>query len=292
MSVNSQSGSSFPGRIATFLVVAALIAGVCLNGVTYLQLTDLLNRKASLNSILEKEKPVTKQLAELDARFKKYESESVLMEHGLKELYSKRCTKLEEFIPVFDDSIVTCRAGRGIRGYKGMIHVPKRGNHRLRIEAVKTTLAIQTAHRNEKEEIAWSESFPLESDRNDSVRITRLGGQKVQIKLSGEEIKTIDFPLGNSGAYGTFDLSFERTVMSPNQYAADPYSDQSKFWFGAVKNYSGGGVFMIRLAIESDGPTTSLPDDLMVVRKLLKDYESGIEPQFTFNPKGWYEFKE
>ena len=49
---------------------------------------------------------------------------------------------------------------------------------------------------------------------------------------------------------------------------------------------------MIRLAIESDGPTTSLPDDLMVVRKLLKDYEAGIEPQFTFNPKGWYEFKE
>ena len=46
------------------------------------------------------------------------------------------------------------------------------------------------------------------------------------------------------------------------------------------------------VSLESDGPFTSLPDDLMMVRKLLKDFEAGVDPQVVFHPDGWYEFKE
>ena len=85
--------------------------------------------------------------------------------------------------------------------------------------------------------------------------------------------------------------------MSSNQFAAHPKSDHTKCSFGTVfflpKGFNVPGnikAMLIRLRVDSDGPQTAPPDDLMVVRKLLEELAAGVKPNFTINSDGSYEF--
>ena len=299
----STQRKSFAPHLGTILFVAILFAGLALDALSFFRLADLRKRQALLNLTLENEKRITDELASLYTQFKSYESEYQLMEHGLKELYATRCSRLNEFTPVFDDVIVACRPKRSRRShaYDAMIHVPERGSHRLKVEAVKTLHSAARTYSQQNEEITWAGSFPLEPGSNQSIEIysSRLSSRKIWIKVSDQKSKLIEFPFSQISTTGTLDLSHERTIMSPNQYSAIPKSDQEKFWFGSVlffpaSNGSQGirEAFWVRLAIESDGPLTSLPDDLMVVGKLLGDYENGIKPNFVFSSDSLYEFHQ
>ena len=350
MQDNTRRKSSVSSRWIAFLYCTVLVAGLLLNAVYYFRLAELRNLQATLNSKLERGNSNADELTLLESQFKKYESEYQLMEHGLKQLYATQCTGLDDFIPVFDDQLVTCRPERAkafqISGC--LIHVPKREGIRLKIEAVKTTFAT-TIKSHADEETLRSKSFPLEPESNYFVDIQKpVDSDKLQVKMSGvdcyyeseqlrrlrygvendafdlasnegvDHIKltkpvfsssslfkraseTIEFPCGKISFHRNLDLSKERTVLSPNQYSANPGSDRATYWFGTVvlqpeRNGLGGparrDALLVRLSLESDGPFTSLPDDLLVVRKLLKDFEAGVDPQVVFHPDGWYEFKE
>ena len=347
MQDNTRRNSSVNSRWIAFLYCSVLVAGLLLNAFYYVRLAELRHLQASLNSKLESGKSIADELTLLESQFKKYESEYQLMEHGLKQLYATKCTGLDDFIPVFDDQLVTCRPERGLSP-RCLIHVPQHKDIRLKIEAVRTKLqaAIKSSHADE--ETLWSKSIPLEPASNYFVDIQNaFDSDKIQVKLSGRdcyyeseqlrrlrygfendaldsasdesadhlelnkpvisfsslfevENETIEFPFG--AIYPTIgsDHSKERTVLSPNQYSANPESDRATYWFGSAIFWLGRNALgpakrdtlLVRLSLESDGPFTSLPDDLMVVRKLLKDFEAGVDPQVVFHPDGWYEFKE
>ena len=300
MSENTQLKSLTPKKV-TILFAVLLVAGLAINVLYYFKLAELRKRQTVVQSNLEDEKPISNMLDSLDSEFKRYESEYQLLEHGLKQLYETNCTKLSEFVPVIDDRIVACRNKKTRRGhsYEAMIHVPETGNHRLTIEAIKSSSSDILNYRHEYEEITYSESFSLEPGSNHSVVIfsSNFGKREIGIKLSGQKTKYIDFPFRALVSSGVRGLDYERTIMSPNQYPAIPISDQTKFWFGSIAFHSatrgprgGPELLQVRLAIDSDGPSTSLPDDLLVVRKLLGDYESGVKPKFVFNSEGMYEF--
>ena len=118
--------------------VAILIAALVMNVISYVRLSDQRERKASLSSRLELEKVIANELESWKTRFSRCESENQLVEHGLKELYLTQCRNLDDFVPVFDDAIVTCRVKRrsiGYHSYHGMVHVPEEGNHSIKVEA-------------------------------------------------------------------------------------------------------------------------------------------------------------
>jgi len=181
-----------------------------------------------------------------------------------------------------------------------MFHVPKAGQHKLKLEAIKSTV-MDAVRRTGKATPFQSESFPLVPDKDYEIKFLLADSRrKIKVTLTGHEDVLVDCPLGRmrENPNGIALQRQELSVVSPNQYLASRSDTKHvrslaniAFQSELVGLKTNSEVMLLRLSIESDGPLISRPDDLAVARKLLKDFEAGTPTSFEFNPDGWYEFE-
>ena len=285
---------TFGNRLLAILFVVTLTGLLIFNSISTVQLADLSQNQAQLQSKLEHEKNLNTQLDSLETKYKTVESEFQMMEQGLRKRY-ERYVGLENFIPVFDDQIVAYDSENEYGGSQAMFYVPNSGDHHLIIEAVNTTPQKNAIGNRLDDNVSYRKSFPIESGTNHVVTCKRHSGG-ISFSLDGQDGEVIECPVDRrSPGVGFF--SNDRVVVSLNQVdAAVPNGIQRSEIFQMVIYASGlivkSKCVVIRLFIESDGPMTSSADDPPVVRMLLKEIEAGRKPEFTFNPEGWYGFED
>lgn len=295
--MSSSKGLLLFKRISVLLFVVAVIVLLAFNVTSTIQLGTEQNKRDALNASLETEKEHARELALLELKHKRLETEFRMMEFGLRKQYENECNSLDEFIPVFDDRIVAHAIQSG--GFRDgridtVFSVPKNGRHRLKIRARKGLL---WPAKYDSGEDVFNEVYPLESGKHRIGLFKGVANGKVRMILDDKKIQ--------------FDSSFEsvknstlirmslidRTVMVPNQLMPHGATQSTgvicqSFLTANARIIGMNQVLLVEFAIESDGPVTSLPDDPFVVSEILKKFNAGTPLKFTYNPEGWYEFEE
>jgi len=281
----------------------AVIALMIFNVVTTLKLNDIQQKQVVLKAHLEKEESHSEELRLLEKNHKRVESEYLMMEHGLRELYKEKSTRLREFVPVFQDQIVFHRTHQfGGRTYETFFHVPDSGKHQLKVSgSIHTFSSNLRGNNTDDDTITYQDSIPLEPGTTHQVNLSKtvIDGSYV-LEVDGDRFflkAPVIFTESNS--FGHDQNRNPRVVSAINQYEVQrpifsrgaSVLGQYIFHSRAHNQMQSRSSFVVQLSIESDGPMTSMPDDPSVVRKLLNDYEAGKTPKFTFNPEGWYEFE-
>ena len=182
-----------------------------------------------------------------------------------------------------------------------VFNVPRKGKHKLKLEASKTTIG-DAAKGTGKETTTHSQSIELEPGNAYQVKLSSAGyGSKVKFSLTGHKDVLIDYPFGTMSEHiNGISISRQNPVVaSPNQYLAYASGPVQVRPLAALAFVSSNNAIkmkskalVVRLKLESDGPLMSLADDIYVVRELLDDLKSGNPTSFTFNPGGWYEFEK
>lgn len=288
-------------------IVVAVLFGISVTGLLWFnwksanQIRVEKQNQKSLSLELERENKTLEEFKYLDSANRKISAEYRMMDLDLKTHYSSKCHQLEDFIPVANDRIVTTvfKDTEDVRT-NAIFSVPETGKHRLRVEAKKLWSTAPQRFPEQNEEIIFSKSYDLEPGRayRSNIMISA-SGSAVKATLSGHEEIEIKFPFGLIDREIVFDKndSHERVVSSPNQVFISPYKQQQKKCqsfadavFASTSAANGQKTFSLNrksmqvlLYIDSDGPKTGMADDPVLVRSLLKEYDKGIEPKFTFN---------
>ncbi|QEG22196.1 hypothetical protein [Mariniblastus fucicola] len=295
-----------PGGLKNAVTIGSLIATLVglavFNIVSASQLGAAKQREAQLKKQVEGLDQELSELQRFDEELKKLDSEYRLLNAGLGNLYSD-CVSLDEFLPLFTDQTMV-HTPESQNRLEAFIHVPKAGKHRIRVEAVMTSFANAIAHtQSRNRQPILIHLVELQPDSKTQVSLEAINeGNDFRLTVNNQIEKELESPIGRVTEIARRSICHERAFLSPNQFPDCERTGTKKLFLtdmifsSKLKPESRSDrvfapkVINARFYLESDGPTTSSPDDPYALHVMRRRLDAGHGDSWRFNQQGWYEF--